>query len=253
MSARASRSKSPRPLMFYRLAAQYDALTGSKDSRQEVAYLETLARRFGRSGGRSWLDVACGTGRHLQFLRRHYRVVGIDLSAPMLRVARRRLPSVRLRRGDMRTFTLRESFDVVSCLFSAIGHLRSEGELETAFRNFARHLKPGGVCIVEPWIDPASFRAGFVQLVSHADPTGAIARMSVSARRGHRSIVHYEYLVGQPGRKVLHFSEDDIGLLVSRRRLLEMMRRAGLEARFLARGLTPGRGLLLGRKPIVPR
>lgn len=240
---------SRRPLMFYRLAAEYDGLTSFKDTAGEVEYLERLVRRFCRSGGRSWLDVACGTGRHLQFLRRHYDVVGIDLSAPMLRLARRRLPTTKLLLGDMRSFELEESFDVVSCLFSAVGHLRSEAELRAAFRNFAKHLKPGGVCLVEPWIDPANFRPGFVHLVEHSEPTRAVARMSVSARRGNHSVVHYEYLVGDSRRGVTHFSEDDVGLLVPRSRLLSSMVQAGLKPMVLPKGLTPGRGLLVGCKP----
>ncbi len=155
--------------MFHRLAPFYDALTSGKDTGQEVAYLERLAARFGRSGGRAWLDVACGTGRHLAFLRRHHAVTGLDLSAPMLRIARQRLPGVRLLRADLRSFRLGEQFDVLTCLFSAIGHLRSEAELRATFRHFADHLKPGGVGLVEPWIDPVQFRSGFVHLVGHRD------------------------------------------------------------------------------------
>lgn len=247
---RAARGRTAPPLMFHQLAPQYDALYASKETPKEVEYLEAVARRYGRSGGSSWLDVACGTGRHLALLRRRHHVAGIDLSPSMLRIARRRLPSTRLRVGDMRSFELGETFDVVSCLFSAIGHLRSEAELRRAFRRFARHLKPGGIAIVEPWIDPAEYRTGSIHLVGHSGPGGAVARVAVSHRRGHRSIVHYEYLVAEPGKGIRHLAEDDVGLLVPRARLLEAMRAAGLRPRFLPRGLTGNRGLLLGSKPL---
>jgi SAM-dependent methyltransferase len=179
-------------------------------------------------------------------------VVGIDLSEPMLRVARRRLRSVHLLKGDMRSFRLAERFDVVSCLYSAIGHLRSEIELARTLRNFERHLEPGGLCLVEPWIDPADFRPGFVQAVSCSEPTSAVARMAVSGRQGRRSVIHYEYLVGDAGHGIRHFAEDETGLLVPRERLLSLAERSHLRARFLAKGLTPGRGLLIGRKPVQP-
>lgn len=234
------------PLMFHRLAPYYDVLVGAKDYRSEVRQLESIARRYGRSGGRAWLDVACGTGRHLSFLRRDFAVRGIDRSREMLRVARRRLPGVRLTVGDMRDFRLPERFDVISCLFSAIGHLRSERELAATFANFARHLQPGGVVIVEPWIDPADFRAGFLHLLTHRTPEVAVARMAFSSRRGRRSAVHYHYLLGRAGRPIEHYEEVDPGLLVPRGRLLRLLRTAGLTARFLPRGLTPGRGLLVG-------
>jgi ubiquinone/menaquinone biosynthesis C-methylase UbiE len=234
--------------MFHRLAPYYDDLVGGKDYRSESRALESLARRLVRSRGRAWLDVACGTGTHLSFLRRHYAVTGVDVSREMLRVARRRLPGVRLIVGDMRNFRLHETFDVVSCLYSAIGHLRTERELAATLANFARHLKPGGVAIIEPWLDPADFRSGYVHLVTHTTPAVTVARMALSSRRGSHSLVHYHYLIGKTGHRVEHFEEVDIGLLVPRGRLLKLMNDAGLTARFIRRGLTSGRGLLLGLK-----
>lgn len=238
-----------RSLMFGRLARYYDVLYVAKDYRGECRTLESVARRWGRSSGRDWLDVACGTGKHLSFLRPHFNVVGVDLSRAMLRAARRRLPGVRLVVGDMRTFRLNATFDVVTCLFSAIGHLPSERGLGQTFANFARHLKPGGVAIVEPWIEPADFRVGSVHLVTHSDPDLKIARLASSGRRGNHTVVRYHYLIGERGRGVEHFEEVDIGLGVPRARLVELMRRSGLTARFLRGGLTSGRGLLVGVKP----
>ena len=239
----------PESLQFYRLAGSYDAMNARKDYRSEVGQLEAIARQFGRSGGRAWLDVACGTGRHLEFLRRNHTVRGVDLSPEMLRVARGRLPGVPLTIADMRSFRLEQQFDVVTCLFSAIGHLHTERDLERTFANFARHLKPGGVAIVEPWIDPTDFHREMIHLVTHQDPAGTFVRLAYSRRRGDHSVIRYHYLIGEPGRGIRHFEETDIGLLVSRQRLVQIMARTGLRARFLRRGLPSGRGLLVGIKP----
>ncbi len=237
--------------MFHRLAKYYDDLYGGRDTRAEIRTLEERVRRFGRSRGRAWLDVACGTGRHLDLLRARYAVTGVDASREMLAVARRRMPGVRLVSGDMRNFDLGTTFDVVTCLFSAIGHLRAERELAATFRNFARHLKPGGVVIVEPWIHPEVFRPGHIALVTFQNASRAIARMSTSSRRGNRSIVRYQYLIGETGRGVEYLEESDVGLLVSPARLVELMDAAGLTSRFLRTSLTPGRGLLVGVRPIA--
>ena len=148
----------------------------------------------------------------------------------------------------MRSFALGETFDVVTCLFSAIAHLATERDLLHTFERIATHLTTGGVAIIEPWIDPEQFHSGFVQLVSHAAPDRSVARLSYSTVRGHRSRIQYQYLIGVPGRGVRHFAETDVGLLVSRARLIELLARAGLRARFVPRGLTPGRGLLVARK-----
>lgn len=243
----------PRALMFHELAPQYDALYGTKDYAGEVRRLERIARKYGRSDGMSWLDVACGTGRHLELLRRHHDVTGVDLSPEMLRIARRRLPGVRLVRGDMRTFQLSRQFDVVSCLFSAVGHVRSERELQAAFARFARHTKPGGVVIVEPWIDPKDFRRRHLHLVSRQGADSMVVRLAQAAKRGHRSVIDYHYLVVEPGKRVRYLRETDVGLLVPRARLLTLMRRAGLDPRLDRRGLTTRRSLIIGLKPVPAR
>ena len=70
---------------------------------------------------RTLLDVACGTGRHLEYLRSSFETEGVDADDAMLDVARARLRDVPLSVGDMRDLDLGRRFDVVTCLFSAIG------------------------------------------------------------------------------------------------------------------------------------
>src|SRR5439155_8731499 len=77
------------------------------------------------------LDVACGTGHHLSYLRDHYSAEGVDISEEMLRVARARLPDVPLHHADMRTLDLGRTFDAVTCLFSSIGYAQEPDELAT--------------------------------------------------------------------------------------------------------------------------
>jgi ubiquinone/menaquinone biosynthesis C-methylase UbiE len=246
--ARAARGTDPSLGQFHRLAKYYDAINDWKDYRAESARLERLARRYGRRDKTSWLDVACGTGRHLEFLRKRFTVAGVDGSSEMLRIARARLPGTRLILGDMRAFRLRDRFDVVTCLFSAIGHLETTHDVQTTFKNLARHLKPGGLVIVEPWISPATFRSGMIHVRTHHSPSVTIARLAFSARRGDRSIIRFHFLVGEPGHDIRYYVETDEGLLLDRRALIELMRGTGLRAHFLDHGLMPGRGLLLGVK-----
>src|SRR5579871_5850473 len=89
---------------------------------------------------------------------------------------------------------------------------------------------------------------GPLYLRTHEDASGTIVRLAFSARRGDRSILRYHFLVGRPRRGVEYHEVEDVGLLLSRQELLGWMRNAGLHARWIARGLTPGRGLLVGTK-----
>jgi len=235
--------------LYHSLAKYYDSLYEWKDYRAETARLIALARRWGKPRPQTWLDVACGTGRHLEYLRRSFAVAGVDASAEMLHAARRRLPGVPLTRGDMRTFRSKQRFDVVSCLFSAIAHLPSERDVERAFANLFRALNPGGVAIIEPWIEPSKFRARNVHLTVFDSTTVKVVRLAFSSRRGNRSRILYHYLVAVQGKGIRHFEESDTGLLVGRKELVRRMKRAGFQARFVARGFMRDRGLLVGTKP----
>jgi SAM-dependent methyltransferase len=237
--------------MYCDLAAYYDRIYSWKDYRGETGQVVALARRFGRSRGRRWLDVACGTGRHLEWLRPRYEVTGVDLSRPMLREAHRRLSGVRLVAGDMRTFDLRERFDVVSCLFSSIGYLRSEADLRQAFRTFARHLVPGGVVVVEPWVDPSQFHPGHITLDVYQDETTKIVRAASSEREGNRSRLVFDYLIGEVGRGFRHVREVEELRLTRPARLRRLLSEVGLATAWVApkAGERGSRGWLIGVAP----
>src|ERR687895_895894 len=111
--------------MYTRSAELYDAIYSDKDYAGEARQLHDVIQHLGRSGGRALLDVACGTGVHLSHLRAWYDVEGVELNQAMLAIARRRLPGVSLHQGDMAEFRLPRRFDAITCLFSAIGYVRT--------------------------------------------------------------------------------------------------------------------------------
>jgi SAM-dependent methyltransferase len=240
-------------VMFDELAPYYDEWLARKPYRGEGARLVSVARRYLRSTGRAWLDVGCGTGRHLDYLRATFEVAGVDASRRMLAIARRRLPGVPLRIGDMRTFDLHRKFDVVTCLFGALGHLPTERDVRLAIANFARHLRPGGVCIVEPWIQPSAFREGMVHVMERRTRGKVLIRLAYSRRRERQSEIECHYLVAATGVGVRHIQEVNRGALLSRGELARAARAAGLRPTFLARGLIGGRGLLVGVLPLGRR
>lgn len=139
--------------LFDRIAEYYDVLHEDVDYPAKCTLLEGTFARFLHRQPASVLDLGCGTGSHALILaERGYRVVGIDSSAGMLRVARakargRRNPS--FVRGDMRRFDLGRTFDAIVCMDGAYTHLLTERDLLAHLRTVRRHLRPDGVYVFE--------------------------------------------------------------------------------------------------------
>ena len=129
--------------MYHLSARYYDHIYSFKDYRKEADILREVIERYGGSDGHRLLDVACGTGKHIEYLRRDFRVEGVDLLEEFLQIARGKFSDISFHQGDMRAFDLDRQFDVVTCLFSAIGYMQTLEDLNAAVANMARHLLPG--------------------------------------------------------------------------------------------------------------
>src|ERR687892_45459 len=87
--------------MFRRSQQFYDAIYAWKDYPAEVERLVSIIRERSPQA-RSLLDVACGTGKHLELLRELFRVEGVDLDPEMIALSRQRLGAeAPLHVGDM--------------------------------------------------------------------------------------------------------------------------------------------------------
>ena len=182
--------------MFERSAHVYDLLYSFKDYEAEVRDLVSLIRARNPGAG-SLLDVACGTGKHLEPLRADFSdVAGIDLNAELLAIAQARLPDVPFTEADMRTFDLGRTFDAVTCLFSSVGYLRDEADLAEAVTRMAAHLGPGGVLIVDGWVRREAWWPGTnVQALAETADGVAAARVARTWREGDRSVLDMRYLI----------------------------------------------------------
>lgn len=183
--------------MFLRSQRFYDAIYAWKDYQGDAVKLHALIEER-NPGARTLLDVACGTGKHLEHLKERYEVEGVDVDPEMVRMARERLPRLPIHEGDMMEFDLGKKFDVVTCLFSSIGYVGTVEKLDRAVATMSRHIAPGGVLIVEPWVTPETFEPGRPSAKFVDEPDLKIARMDVPRVEGRLSVIDFRYLVGTP-------------------------------------------------------
>ncbi|HEY47974.1 MAG TPA: class I SAM-dependent methyltransferase [Anaerolineae bacterium] len=233
--------------MFTKSVPFYDVIYAFKDYSVEAQRLLEIIREHQLSGGERLLDVACGTGKHLEFLKETYEVEGLDLSHEMLEIAQARTPDVLYHHADMLDFDLGREFDVVICLFSSIGYVKTLDNLTRAVGCMSNHLLAGGVLIIEPWLTPDSWKPGTVHANFIDEPELKIARMSNSCVEGRLSFFDFHYLIGTPEGVEYFVEHHELGLFETEE-MSGVMKTSGLEVIFDDEGLT-GRGLFIGRKP----
>lgn len=131
-----------------------------RDAEEAIALVE----RFLTLRGLRALDLACGPGRHAGRLQtRGARVVGFDLSMPLLSRARHGNPPVdRLVRGDMRVLPFRDAaFDLVTNLFTSFGYFARDEQHADVIRQVARIVRPGGHFVFD-YLNAPQVRASLV-------------------------------------------------------------------------------------------
>ncbi|MBC7807603.1 MAG: class I SAM-dependent methyltransferase [Akkermansiaceae bacterium] len=143
----------PTPTAYGLVSAVYDALMAAVPHDAWLRRIETECARRAKTP-RSVLDVACGTGIVSELLVHHgyYPVVGIDLSAPMIRIARTKADAHNLAEKityhvqDAATMDLDAArFDLAVSLFDSLNYIIDPNDLSKAFVRIAHHLNPGAV------------------------------------------------------------------------------------------------------------
>lgn len=197
----------------------------------------------------SLLDVACGTGQHLDTFRRRFtRAAGVELSAGMRRIAQRRLPGTEVHLGDMRTFDLHGTYSAVTCLCFSVGYMAAVDELERAVDRMAHHVEPGGVVVLEPWWFPERFLEGFVTGAVAQEDGRVVSRLSHSVREGNATKLTVRYTVAESATGIREFTAHEILSLFTRDEYETAFTRAGLAVEYIEGGPN-GRGLFVGVAP----
>lgn len=146
---------------FAKYARYFNLFYKDKDYKSEADYVDRLIRRYSGVRGGTLLDIGCGTGNHdLHFLKKGYKIMGIDRSSKMISIARGRvLPGdpIEFRAADVSRFGLHRKFNTAVALFHVMSYLTDNGVFIESLKNICRHLKAGGLFIFDFWYGPAVF------------------------------------------------------------------------------------------------
>jgi SAM-dependent methyltransferase len=139
----------------------YDALSPDYDRfvdwEARLTYeLPFFERLFGEQVVNRVLDTACGTGHHAVALtQRGYEVVGTDLSAEMIALARGNAAETSVPVefavagfGQLAR-AVGGNFDAVLCLGNSLPHLLSEQAVTAALTDMAAVLREGGLLVMQ--------------------------------------------------------------------------------------------------------
>jgi len=109
---------------------------------------EYVIKKYMPAGSRV-LDVGCGAGRTTYYIFENgCRVIGVDISLPLIEQAKKDYPSIDFRAMDARKLDFKDnSFDAAFFSFNGIDNLPSLEERENAIKEMKRILRPGGVLI----------------------------------------------------------------------------------------------------------
>jgi hypothetical protein len=118
--------------------------------------------------------------------------------------------------------------------------------MNRAIACMARHVKPGGVLIVEPWLTPDDWKPGASFIHSGEIGADKVCRMSHSSQQGNLSVLLLHYLRSRPDG-IEHYSErHELGLF-TRDEMTRAFESANMQVRYDAEGLM-GRGLYLAQQ-----
>ena len=233
--------------MFAASADVYDLIYSAfKNYPAETADVAALIRKA-NPRAQTILDVACGTGEHARLLTEThgFTVDGLDLEPGFVRIAKAKLPKATVFEGDMTSFSLARRYDVVLCLFSSIGYVRTLENVQRTLERFTAHLAPGGIILLEPWFAPGVLQPGRIAMTTAEASGVAVCRMSYMEVEDRISRLHFEYLIGRSGGIERASETHELGLFTTDE-MIGCFERAGLTVQHDAKGPS-GRGLFVAR------
>jgi len=103
-------------------------------------------------------DVACGAGSHAsRLMKKGFNVIGVDLYDGMIKLAKKRVPKLKVLKQDMRKLKLPKKVDCILTMFNVINHLENYKDFEKMLKAYGSNLNDGGLIIFDSFINQGTW------------------------------------------------------------------------------------------------
>ena len=129
----------------------YHILYKDRNEKEARIFIDNLVSYLQIPKKSTLLDIACGKGRHaIYFNKKGMNVVGIDLSKKSIQFAKKNSnKNLKFEVWDMRKIFQKNTFDIVTNLFTSFGYFEKNEDEQKAINAMALNLKKEGILIID--------------------------------------------------------------------------------------------------------
>ncbi|MDB2478817.1 methyltransferase domain-containing protein [Alphaproteobacteria bacterium] len=191
-------------------AEHYDAFNAKKNYQKECRIIEKYFFEPTDTKQNNILDLGCGSGSHLSyFLHKNYQIHGIDISADMIELAKKKYASINnaslfFEVSDLLNIKLAaDQYSNVISMYSVLGYFQNHKSLQKIFETVYVGLMSGGRFIFDVWDEETVLNLGPSDRVKHAQyGDSIIMRKSKSVLKKNKKTVDVKFNYYKDGKKI---------------------------------------------------
>ena len=117
------------------------------DTHERVPFVTDILNKYGKQ---TVLELGIGSGLFaIPLLESSFNIEGLDISEVMIDVMRKKAPTLRVHRGDIRHFALDKQYDAILALSSVLVMVNNHQEIKQCLQCAYDHLQPQGLLLLE--------------------------------------------------------------------------------------------------------
>ncbi len=136
-------------LMYSEFAKWWHQISSPEEYAEEAEFFYQTLIENSNKPPLTLLELGSGGGNNASYLKKHFQMTLVDLSADMIAESKKINPELEHFHGDMRTFRSGKIYDAVF-IHDAIMYMTTESDLHKALETAAIHCKPGGIALFAP-------------------------------------------------------------------------------------------------------